>query len=57
VTKRQKTILGAFGLDEEYVRLKATEIGRLLADGRSLMDSPDNEGDDENGESEEYCFN
>ena len=54
VTKRQKTILGAFGLDEGYVRLKATEIGRLLAEGRSLMDSPDNEGDDEDGKNEEY---
>ncbi len=56
VTKRQKTILNAFGLDEQYVRFKATEIGRLLADGRSLMDSPDNEGDDEDGENEEYSF-
>ena len=54
VTKRQETILNAFGLDEDYVRLKATEIGRLLADGGSLMGSPDNEGDDEDGESEEY---
>ena len=54
VTKRQKTILNAFGLDEDYVRLKATEIGRLLADGGSLMGLPDNEGDDEDGESEEY---
>jgi transposase len=57
VTRRQKTILNAFGLDEEYVRLKATEIGSLLADGRSLMDSDRNEGDDEDGENEEYCFN
>ncbi|MGE4468342.1 hypothetical protein [Sphaerochaeta sp.] len=31
VTRRQKTILGAFGLDEDHVRLKATEIGRLIA--------------------------
>jgi hypothetical protein len=54
VTKRQKTILGAFGLDENYVRLKATEIGRLLADGGSLMGLPDYEGDDEDGENEEY---
>ena len=56
VTKRQKTILNAFGLDEEYVRLKATEIGRMLADGGSLMDCPNNEGDDEHGENEEYSF-
>ena len=57
VTKRQKTILNAFGLDEQYVRLKATEIGRLLADGSSLMDSPDTDGDDEDGENQEYSFN
>jgi transposase len=57
VTKRQKTILSAFGLDEEYVRFKATEIGRLLSDGMSLMDSGKNEGDDEDGENEEYIFN
>jgi transposase len=57
VTKRQKTILNAFGLDEQYVRFKATEIGRLLADGMSLMDSDKNEGDDEDGENEEYSFN
>lgn len=57
VTKRQKTILSAFGLDEEYVRFKATEIGRLLSDGMSLMDSGENEGDDEDGENEEYIFN
>ena len=57
VTRRQKTILNAFGLDEDYVRFKATEIGRLLADERSLMDSLRNEGDDEDGENEEYYFN
>lgn len=54
VTKRQKTILNAFGLDEDYVRLKATEIGMLLADGKSLMDSDGNKGDGEDGEDEEY---
>lgn len=58
VTKRQKAILNAFGLDNAYVRLKATEIGRLLAEGNSLMDATDNnsEGDDY-GEEEEYNFN
>jgi transposase len=57
VTKRQKTILNAFGLDEDYVRSKATEIGSLLADGKSLTDSDRNKGDKEDGEDEEYWFN
>lgn len=59
VTKRQKTILNAFGLDDEYVRLIANEIGRLLDKGRSLMDAEDtnNEGDDDDAENEEYSFN
>jgi len=38
-SKRQKTILSAFGLDEDNVKFKATEISRLLSDGMSLMDS------------------
>lgn len=56
VTKRQKTILNAFGLDDEYVRLKATEIGNLLADGKSMMDASYDEGGEENGEEEDCCF-
>jgi transposase len=56
VTKRQKTILSAFGLDQEYVRIKAHEIGRLLADGQSLMDTLNDEGDEDDGENEEPCF-
>ena len=56
VTKRQKTILSAFGLDDGYVRLKATEIGRLLADGGSMMDAADEDGGEENGEEEDGCF-
>lgn len=44
VTKKQITILNAFGLDVEYVRLKATEIGRLIADGASMMDVANEEG-------------
>ena len=39
VTKKQKTILGALGMDEEYIRVKASEISRLLDSGRSLMNS------------------
>ena len=30
VTATQKTILSAFGLDDEYIRQKATEIGKQL---------------------------
>ena len=56
VTKRQKTILSAFGLDDGHVRLKATEIGRLLADGGSMMDAADEDGGEENGEEEDGCF-
>ncbi|MDD4220425.1 MAG: transposase [Sphaerochaetaceae bacterium] len=56
VTKRQKTILHAFGLDVEYVRLKATEIGNLLADGLSMMHATDEKGDEEHGENEDDCF-
>ena len=56
VTKRQKTILSAFGLDDGYVRLKATEIGRLLADGGSMMDAADEDGGEEDGEEENGCF-
>jgi len=56
VTKRQKTILNAFGLDVEYVRLKATEIGRLLADGASMMNAANEDGGEEHGEEEDGCF-
>jgi transposase len=56
VTKRQKTILNAFGLDDEYVKLKAAEIGRLLADGASMMDTADDDGGEEHGEDEDGCF-
>jgi hypothetical protein len=46
-------------IQDAYVRLIATEIGRLLAEGRSLMDASgtDNDGDDEHGESDKYKFN
>jgi len=56
VTKRQKTILNAFGLDAEYVRGKATLIGNLLADGISLMNTSDDKGEEEYGENEDDCF-
>jgi len=50
VTKKQKTILGALGMDEEYIRVKASEISRLLDSGRSLMNSGVEE--ENNGEEE-----
>ncbi len=46
VTKTQKTILQAFGLDETYVKQQATEIGNLLEKNGSLLDIPqEHEGD------------
>lgn len=47
ITATQKTILGAFGLDEETARAKAIVIGKELANGVR----PEKE-DDEDGESE-----
>jgi len=43
-------------LIDEYVRLKATETGRLLADGASMMDADDEDGGKEYGEDEDDCF-
>lgn len=57
VTKRQKTILSAFGLDNAYVRLKATEIGSLVSNGMSMMDAAnEEEGEEEYGREENECF-
>ena len=50
VTKKQKTILSAFGLDEDSIRKEATEISSLLASSQSLLDSScDKEDDDGEG--------
>lgn len=46
VTKNQKTILSAFGLDEDSIRKEAAEISSLLASSQSLRDSSDKEDDD-----------
>jgi transposase len=46
VTKKQKTILSAFGIDEDSIRKEATEISSLLASSQSLLDSSDKEDDD-----------
>lgn len=55
VTKKQKTILSSFGLDEDSIRSSAAEIGSLLADSKSLMESQQME-DDDNGENEVDLF-
>ena len=39
VTRKQKTILSAFGLDEESIRAGAAEISTLLAKNQSLMNA------------------
>jgi len=49
VTKTQKTILQAFGLDESHVQKKATEIGKLLENSSSLLQIPQENGGDEDG--------
>ena len=50
ITKKQKVILSSFGLDENIVRSKAVEIGRLIAD--SNLHVQQIEEDNENGENE-----
>lgn len=47
VSKKQKTILSAFGLSDEDIRNTAAEISRLLADNRSLMEDNEQEDDDD----------
>lgn len=53
VTKKQKDILAAFGLDEAYVKQKASEINELLVGGMSMNDiakDKKEEEEEENGE-------
>ncbi|MCD8293713.1 MAG: transposase [Clostridia bacterium] len=52
VTKRQKVILSAFGLDADDVQKEAAEIGRLMAERQSLITMDTEEGDDEDGTDE-----
>ena len=50
VSKRQKTILSAFGMSDEDIKHLSVEIGNLLASGDSLpieTDSNDDEEDDD----------
>lgn len=49
VTKTQKTILQAFGLDDTYVLQKATEIGKLLKDSSSMLNILQDDGEEDDG--------
>lgn len=51
VSKRQKIILSAFGLDETDIRSTAAEICKLLANNQSLLETESRE-DIENGQNE-----
>ena len=50
VSKRQKTILGAFGMDDGNIKRLAVEIGNLLASGEALAT------DDDDGTNEEEVY-
>ena len=50
VTKKQKTILSAFGMNEEDVRKSAADIGSLLEKSKSLMDNTECENSEEDCE-------
>lgn len=54
VTKKQKDILSAFGLDAEYVIQKSNKISQLLKNGMSMKDVAEEE--DTDGETENDCF-
>ena len=54
VSKRQKTILSAFGMDEENIRTLATQISNMLANNQSLL--TDTEEDTTFGEEPFYNF-
>ena len=50
ITRKQKTILAAFGLNEEYVRTKAAKISQLISKEQSLLDiqkEEENDGEEE----------
>ncbi len=50
VTKKQKVILSAFGMSDEDIRAIAVEIGELLDNSKSLIDSEPTEEEDNDGE-------
>ena len=54
VSKRQKIILSAFGLDDMDIRSTAVQISNLLANNQSLLDG-DAKEDKEDGQNEIYC--
>lgn len=56
VSKRQKTILSAFGLSADSINDIASEIGTLLANSQSLINDTDSQEDDEDGEDEVDIF-
>lgn len=57
VTKTQKTILQAFGLQEDDVLQQATEIGNLLEDSSSLLNSlSDDGGEDDGTEEDDFLY-
>ncbi len=47
VSKRQKIILSAFGMDDETIRCLAVEIGNLLSSGEALPTETDDDYDEE----------
>lgn len=46
VTKKQKTILSSFGMDENSIMTEAAEISRILADSQSFIDNGEKETED-----------
>ena len=56
VSKKQKTILSAFGLSAESINDIASEIGTLLATSQSLISDTDAQEDEEDGEDEVDIF-
>ena len=55
VSKKQKVILNAFGMEENDVRSTAAEISGLLTDDQSLLCSSKTE-EDENGQDESIIY-
>ena len=54
VTKKQRVILGSFGLSDADVDICATDISRLLAKKQSLLDNNDDTADEDEWEEAEF---
>ena len=54
VSKRQKIILSAFGMDDDSIKHLATEIGNLLASGDALLTDNNEAGDEEEADDGTY---